>query len=880
MIKQRVNPEQFLRHAKKEERDERQGKLKIYLGAAPGVGKTYEMLHDALQKHLEGLDVVIGIVESHGRQDIEAMIKDFEVLPRKAIKYHGTTCLELDLDTVYQRHPGLILIDEMAHTNVPGSRHAKRWQDINELLEHGIDIYTTLNVQHIESLRDDIAQIIQAPIKETVPDSMIEKANTIELIDLPPEELLKRLREGKVYFPAQATLAREHFFRKGNLIALRELALCVTAERVGTDVLWYRQGEGIKQIWHVKDKILVCVGPPPESLRLIRGAKRIANSLQAEWLAIYVDTPRLQLRIQERNQAISNLQLAKLLGAETHVIAGVDIINTIIGFAREQNVTQIMIWKNVTTRWRDWFRHNLADEILRHSGEIDVYIMTGERKPATITYSSYFASWRIYLLSPVIVMVASAINALLYPMIDVGSVIMLYLLGIIGTATFGYLGPAIFTAILSILAYDFFFVQPFYSLNIGQSSSIITLLMMLLVAHVISRLTILTRLQAKLYNVTQHKMESLYTLSRKLIITRGLNNLVAFGTKYIADIFKSEVTILMPKKGFLQIVSGSQTKYKLNAKEYGIAQWVYNMAEPAGFGTDNLSSPALYLPLSAKSGTIGVLRIKSCNHQLFTPEERALLEGCVNQIALAIEVDSLHTKSLQKELATETDEARLILLQSVLQDLSAPLKNIANTVKDVTQTDLPGNISNQKMQDLKFSIATLSKLYDNLLQIIQLETVPIALHCKSSSITRIIANTLKEITKHFPERIINTTLSDKLPTINVDPKLIQKVFFHLLDNAIKFSPAQFPIQIVVYLEANKMIISVEDHGDGVLPQEKKKLFRAFYRGKRAEPVRGLGLGLAICQKIILAHKGSIWVENIQDKGAAFRFALPLRAEQH
>jgi two-component system sensor histidine kinase KdpD len=380
----RQSPETFLQRAEEEENRQNKGKLKIYLGAAPGVGKTYTMLKDALAERDKGLDVVVGVVESHGRSEIDKMLQNLEALPRKSITYRDKTFTEFDLDAALNRDPGLLLVDEMAHTNAPGTRHEKRWQDIKELLDRGIDVYTTLNVQHIESLNDDVAQIIQIPIKETVPDSMLEMADTIELVDLPPETLLKRLKEGKVYFPEQAQIAAENFFRKGNLIALRELALRITAELVSTQVLLYRQGKGITHIWPIKDKILVCVGPGPESLKLIRGAKRLAVSLQAEWLAVYIDTAKGQSANETRNKAIQNLRFAEQLGADQiHILTGFDIVKEILNFAKEQNITQIMIWKRIRTRWRDVFFRNLADEIVRNSGEIDVYIMTGEREPET-----------------------------------------------------------------------------------------------------------------------------------------------------------------------------------------------------------------------------------------------------------------------------------------------------------------------------------------------------------------------------------------------------------------------------------------------------------------------------------------------------------------
>lgn len=643
MTKQRPNPETLLHRVQEEARKERRGKLKIYLGAAPGVGKTYEMLHDALEERANGLDVVVGIAESHGRREIEAMLKSFEILPRKAIDYRGKQLLELDLDAVLRRDPDLILVDEMAHANVPGLRHTKRWQDIRELLERGINVYTTLNVQHIESLNDDVAQIIQAPIKETVPDSMLEIADTIEIVDIPVDALLKRLQEGKVYIPQQAELAAEHFFQKGNLIALRELALRITAERVSTEVLLYRQGEGITDIWPTRDKILVCVGPKQGSLKLIRGAKRIANSLQAKWIAVYIDTPQLRSSEKKRNDAIQNLRMAEQLGAETRVLVGFDIVKEVIDFAREQNITQIMIWKQIRTRWQDWFHRNLADEMLRQSGEIDVYIMTGTQppeKPQKISPLTQPTPWKIYGIALGIVILGTLINFMLYPFLAASNLIMVYLLGVTIVALFGRIGPSILASILSVLAYDFFFIKPFYSFAIYDIEYVFTLIVMLLVAQIISHLTILTRRQAENARLIQHQTSVLYTLSRRLSSTRGIDNLLNIGTRYIADNFDSDIVTLMPINSHLEIYGTYKPQQTLDTKEQSIAQWVYEVGQKAGFSTDTLSfSNALYVPLLASIGTIGVLRIQPRNQLLFTPEQMRLIEACANQIALALEVD-------------------------------------------------------------------------------------------------------------------------------------------------------------------------------------------------------------------------------------------------
>lgn len=875
MTPTRPNPDYLLHRVEEEERQGRLGKLKIYLGAAPGVGKTHEMLHDAFERRQQGLDVLIGIAESHGREEIEQFLQNFEILPRQAVPYRDKTYYEFDLDAALQRHPGLILVDELAHTNTPGLRHNKRWQDIKELLDRGIDVYTTVNVQHIESLKDSVAQIIQAPVSETVPDSIIERANTIELIDLPPEDLLKRLQEGKVYIPQQAEFAREHFFRKGNLIALRELALRVTAERVGTDVLWYRQGEGIKEIWPVKDKILVCVGPNPETLKLIRAAKKLASTLQTEWLAVYIDVPQAP---EIRNQAIQNLRLAEHLGAQTRVLSGFNIVKEILDFAHEQNVTQIMIWKQIRIRFRDWFYRSLTDEIVRQSGDIDVYIMTGQttktiaKKPPPKSIP-----WNLYGSAFAIVSVITAVNLLLSPLLASSNLIMIYLLGVTVIALFAQRGPSLFASILSVFAYDFFFIPPRFSFSLTDIEYILTLLIMLSVAQVISYLTILIRHQAESARFAQHQTTALYAFSRQLIRTRSMNKLLTFSVGHLAHIFNSAVLALIPKKGRLEIQASQPTAMNLDEKEYSIAQWVFDMGQPAGLGTDTLSlSQALYLPLHGPSEIMGVIRIQPQEQSLFTPEQRNLLESYINQISLALEIDFLHEKARMNELELEKDRARTSLLASIYHDLCFPLRSVINAINKLKHL----NEKNSQLiaSNIDHEINKLDRLNNNLYQMIQLESEGIELKKTSSSVKEMINTAIKISSETFEKRPIQLNVADNLPQVTLDPKYIQEVLIHLLDNAIKFSVPKSHIQLVVHIKEEQLMVSIEDCGLEIASEERKKLFKKFYRSKEALEEHGLGLGLAICEKIISAHGGTIWVEQIANKRTAFRFTLPINSK--
>lgn len=723
MTEKRQSPDALLQRVQEKERKDKRGKLKIYLGAAPGVGKTYTMLHDALEKRHHDLDVVIGIVESHGRKDIEEELAKFEVIPRKCVNYRDKMCMELDLASILQRQPGLVLIDEMAHTNPPGMVHAKRWQDINEVLDRGIDVYTTLNVQHIESLKDDVSQIIHAPIKETVPDSIIELADTIELVDLPPEELLKRLQEGKVYFPEQAALAKEHFFRMGNLIALRELALRTTAERVGADVLLYRQGEGIKQIWPVKDKILVCVGTKPESLKLIRAAKRIATSLHSDWVAVFVDTPVLQSSPSRRNTAIQNLHLAETLGAETHVLTGFDVVQEIVSFAHEQNVTQIMIRKQIASRWLNWVRRSLADEMVRQSGEIDVYIMTSHSSSAKVVDKSKTpvrASLKAYLCASGVVLLATLFNVLLSEHLGPANVILVYMLTVMVVAFQCMRGPAIFASLLSIVAYDFYFVPPYRSVVLGHLDYVIPLLVMLVMTQTISYLTIMMRRQEELARQNQHETRALYTLSRQLNATRGVDALLTLGSRYIGNVFNCDVMALLPKKNRLEIRLNARGKMHIDEKEMGIAQWVFEMGQVAGLGTDTLSfSKALYMPLSASRGCVGVLRIQPKTDQLLIHEQMGLLESCVNQLALALEVERLQEMERKKQIIGEAEREHRALLQSISDDLNRPLQGVISMMSHLAQMN--GDAIRQVEQTMREDLDKLNQLNMDIQKTIKLQ---------------------------------------------------------------------------------------------------------------------------------------------------------------
>ena len=875
MSQSRSDPESLLKQIQYEEENGKKGKLKIYLGAAPGVGKTTEMLQDAAVMRVKNLDVVVGIVESHGRQDVALLLNQFEILPTQSIVYRDKNYHEFDLDAALKRAPGLVLVDEMAHTNVPGLRHEKRWQDIKELLDRGIDVFTTLNVQHIESLKDDVMQIIQAPVKETVPDFMLELASTIELVDLPPEDLLKRLQEGKIYFPEQASLAASHFFRKGNLIALRELALRVTANRVDSDVLSYRKASGIQAIWPTQDKILVCVGPDSQSLKLIRIAKKLANSLQAEWIAVYVDTPSVFLPKMKRNLAIQNLRLAEQLGAVTHVLMGRDIVKELLKFARDSNVTQIMLSKDRSSSWRRWFRRRLADELIAHCGEMNVYIVGNHKFVESNTLLAEYPviAWPYYGLSVLLVTLVS-LGGMLSTLIMTSTVIALcYLLIVTFIAILGRPGPAIFASFLSVFAYDYFFVSPVYQLKVMSAHSLISLSIMFVVSLLMTYWMVLKYREAKIARQIQQQIRASYDFSQKLLKTRGLQELLLLGAQYIGQFLAAHVLILLPKGEQLEVQATYPLYLNLNEKDRGMAQWVFEMAQPAGLGTDTLSSAeSLYIPLHTPSQpAIGVLKIQPNDKTLFSPDQLRALESFVNQLALALEVDYLQEKLRKKQLKREVDSAKNALLKTISTQLNHPLKLILQVLGKGTTQKLRDGEGRPIFEELD----KINLINNNILQLIEFDAQRIKLDKKSLDLLGLIQQSVAQFRKTHQNRSIEIHGPTALPKIMADKMRLQTVLFNLLDNSIKYSSIETLIDIFVREEVHQVWVSMENGGAPIKNEELAKIFNPFYRGAAMQHEDGLGLGLTLCQLNIEAHGGRIWAENLpENKGVAFRFVLP------
>ncbi len=683
MERPRPDPDELLARVQEEETRKAQGKLKIFFGAAPGVGKTYAMLEAARARRAEGLDVAAGWVQTHGRPETGALLEGLEVLPRRALSYRGTRLEEFDLEASLERRPALILVDELAHTNAPGSRHTKRFLDVEELLAAGIDVYTTLNVQHVESLNDVVAQITGVTVRETVPDAVLDRADEIELVDLPAEELRKRLAEGKVYIPEQAGRAAANFFREGNLIALRELALRRTAERVDAQMQRYRLEHAVPQTWPTAERVLVCIAASPYAIRLVRAARRMAARLQAEWLAVYVETPA-QLRMAEadRDQLERTLQLAEQLGAETVTLTGNDVAEEVLAYARRRNVTKLVVGKPAVSRWRELLHGSFVDRLIRGSGEIDVYVISGsaEDEPARPAALHPVRRWRRYGFAALVVLACTAVAALLVERLAPTNLVMIYLVGVVVVAVRAGRTPAALASLLAVAAFDFFFIPPRFTFAVADTQYLLTFFVMLAVALVISGLTARVRDQAEAARARERRTAALYELSRACASAGETYEVVRIAGQRVAEVFESEVAVFLPHRdGRLAPAFAEHAPFARDARESSVAQWAFDHAERAGLGTSTLpGSVALYLPLVVSRGAVGIVGIRPGGEgRPFDSERLHLLEAFASQIALAVERTNLAAEAQVAMLQAETERMRSSLLASVSHDLRTPLAAIA-----------------------------------------------------------------------------------------------------------------------------------------------------------------------------------------------------------
>ena len=884
MNERRPDPDALLARVKTEEERQQRGRLKIFLGAAAGVGKTYAMLEAAREQHADGVDVVIGIVETHGRAETEALLSGLEILTPRVVEYRGAFLRELDLDAALARRPALILVDELAHTNAPGSRHAKRWQDVRELLDAGIDVYTTLNVQHLESLNDVVAKITSVVVRETVPDAVLDEAHEVELIDLPPDDLLERLREGKVYVPQQAEEALRNFFRKGNLIALRELALRETADRVDAQMRVYRRDEGIQTIWPAGERVLVCVGPSPHALGLVRTAQRMAERLDAEWIAAYVETPahhRLPVEAQER--VADALRLAEQLGATTATLTGARMSDEILAFARDRNVTKIVIGKPRRSLWQRLILGSIVDALVEGSGDIDVFVSSGdtvERKRTPLRFRRpERPDWPGYAEAVALVAAATVIDLLISSVSELPNLVMVYLLTVIAVSSRHGRGPSLLASILSVAAFDFFFVPPYLTFAVSDMRHLLTFVGMLLTGLIVSSLTVRIRSQAEAARQREQRTAALYAMSRELASTRGLDELLGIALRHIAEVFGSHVVVLVPGPDGRPIPRREiGSGLTLDARELAVAQWVYDHREPAGLGTTTLpGAAALYLPLMAPRGPVGVLGVRPVDGRAVeTTEQFHQLETFANQTALAVERARLAEETQATEVRMETERLRSSLLSSVSHDLRTPLTTITGAASTLIDDGprLDSSTRAELLESIRDEAERLNRLVQNLLEMTRLESGGLRLRKEWQSVEEVIGSALSRMSKQLADRPVTVRIPPDLPLVAMDAVLIGQVVVNLLDNAVRHTPPKSALRVAATATDTAVTVEVADHGPGLPRGEEDRVFEKFYRGDVAG-ARGAGLGLAICQGIVKAHGGRIWAHNLPEGGVAVFFSVPL-----
>jgi len=879
----RPDPDKLLAQVLAEEQVQKRGHLKIFLGYAAGVGKTYAMLEAAHQRKAEGVDVVVGYVETHKRVETEALVNGLEVIPRQQITYHNIQLTEMDIDAILKRKPQLVLVDELAHTNMPGSRHAKRHADVEELLEAGIDVYTTLNTQHIESLNDVVAQITGMKVRETIPDSVIDDVTDIELIDLPPDELIKRLKDGKVYVPDQAQRAIEEFFRKGNLTALRELTMRRAAERVDDQMRAYMRTSAIPGPWPASERLLVCISPGALGERLIRTARRLADELNAEWFAIYVETPdQARLSQEQRDQVAKSLRLAEELGARTVTKPGESVAASVLAYARRHNVTKIIAGKPVTSRWIEFLRGSEVDRLIRMSGNIDVYVISSESEPQT---RKIVEGWRPhrplrrYLLGLLLVAAATGLSGLIAPYISPTNLVVIYLLAVVVAAVYLGRGPSILTSVLGVAAFDYFFVPPHLTLAVSDTEYLLTFFGLLGVGLVISQLTAQTREQAEAVQRREVQTVALYELGRDLTVAANLEGVTQAAISHIGQTFSREVAVFIPENNSPKAVAISPG-LTLSDNDLAVATWAFEHGQEAGRGTDTLPEASMrYHPLKTMRGVVGVLGVKPIDpNRHLTRDQLRTLDAFSNQIALAIERARLAEQARQAEMLEITEKLQTALLNSISHDLRTPLVSITGALSSLTndQIYLDESARRSLIETASEEADRLNRLVGNLLDMTRLESGAMRFKKEACDIQDVIGSALENLGQRIGDRSISIDIPAELPLIQLDFVLVERVLVNVIDNALKYSPPETPIEIKAHAAGAFMEIEVADRGTGIPSEDLTRIFDKFYRVQRPDNVSGTGLGLSISKGIVQAHGGFIAAENHQGGGTIITISLPLQ----
>ena len=887
----RPSPEALLAEARRQEKGG-VGRLKIFVGAAPGVGKTYEMLQTARAKVKEGVDVVVGVVETHGRQETEALLEGLQVLPRKPIVYVNRILSEFDLDAALKRRPELLLLDELAHTNIPGSRHPKRYQDVEELLDAGIDVYTTVNIQHIESLNDVVAQITHVRVRETVPDSIIDRADAIELVDLTPDDLIQRLQEGKVYVPKQAERALKHYFSPANLTALRELALRRTAERVDEQLLEHMRARAISGPWAAGDRIVVCVSEDPRAAGLVRYAKRLADRLHAPWMALYVETRRsLQLAEGERDRIAQTLRLAERLEGEAITVptSSRRLADDVLSFAHKHNVTHIIVGKSTRSRWFEMLHGSIVHDLVRRSGNISVHVIAGEdaapepqtSKAVSVAAGSEGFEPLPYVAALLAVALALAVSKFVQPLLGLENVDLIFLTAIVVVAVRYGLWPSLLATVAASLCYNFFFLPPLYNFMITGPTNVAAFLLFTILAMVVSNLAGRGRTLTVMTQERVRSVESLYAFSRKLAGAGTLDDVLWATAHQIASMLKVRVVLLMPENDTIALRAGYPPEDRLEEADLAAATWAWEKNRPAGRDSDALPGAKwLFMPMRTGRGQIGILGI--CRDEpapLLRAEQRRLLEALTDQGALAIERVHLVEAIDRVRRVAETDRLRSALLTSISHDLKTPLAAVlgaAGALRDLS-TSFDENAKADLLGTIIEESERLNRFIGNLLDMTKLEAGAVVPNTTLHDVGEIVGSALERAGKMLATHRVEVEISPDLPMVNVDAVLFEQVLFNLLDNAAKYAPPDTTVRIQSWQEQDRVKLQVLDEGDGIPSADLERIFDKFYRARKGDQVRaGTGLGLAISRGFIEALHGTIAAANRTDRsGAAFTITMPI-----
>jgi two-component system sensor histidine kinase KdpD len=883
----RPSPEALLERVKEEESKTNRGKLKIFFGACAGVGKTYAMLSAARQLRAQGLDVVVGIAETHRRVETEALLEGLERLPLKELQHRGRTITEFDLDGALKRRPALILVDELAHTNAPGSRHPKRYQDVEELLAAGIDVLTTVNVQHFESLNDIVGGITGIRVWETVPDRMFDRADEVVLVDLPPDELLQRLKEGKVYFPEQAEHAVENFFRKGNLIALRDLALRRTADRVDEEVRAYRRSIAQQYVWPTREALLACIGPSPGADKVLRGASRLASRLGVGWHAVYAETPALQrLPEEQRHDILATLKRAQDLGAVTATIPAQDAADAVVEYARTHNLTKILVGRDTESRRWLWQRGFTA-RVNKSAPDIDVVTLAGEpeeardrarRTAAGVAHEeetwTRYAPYAWTLLTTAVATVAATP---LLPHVSLTNIAMLFLLAVVFVAVRFGRRPAVLAAVANVLAFDFFFVPPRFTLAVSDVEYLLTFAVLLTVGLVIGQLAAGLRYQAQVATHREGRARDLYQMARELSAALTEEQIVEISDRYIRSSFLAKTALLLAD---LQdrLIPRAPSAPGPSSIDTAIAQWVFDRNEAAGIGTDTLpASGLLYLPLKAPMRVRGVMVVEPAHPRwLMVPEQRRQLDTFAALIAIALE--RVHFVSVAQDalINIESERLRNSLLSALSHDLRTPLTALVGLAETL---QLQGSKLTPAQSEVARAIHAqalrTSALVNNLLDMARLESGQVTLHKAWQSLEEIVGAALRAREDTLRHHNVNVMLPADLPLVSGDAVLLERVFVNLFENAAKYTPAGTHVTVTAAVRDHHLQVEVQDDGPGLPAGREQAIFEKFERGKAESGIAGIGLGLAICKAIVEAHGGRIWAENRAEGGARFVFTLPV-----